>query len=176
MEMTEATKQRLAKAMAWIDEHRNDSQDELRKQFSSLAEQFNTEISGLSEIQFDFKPSEKDWSVREVCLHISHSMRERASAIETLASGTTLPDYAAPGELDEDPGEQSKIVTNVETAFQKVLNSLSCLDGTEDLDATFKHPFFGPINSRQTAAFNILHLTIHVNQVRRVKGYDEFAG
>jgi hypothetical protein len=81
-------------------------------------------------------------------------MRGGAGTLKMLAGGTTLSNDVTPGLLDDDPGHQSDIISNAENAFQNVLEALSCLDGTEDLKATFKHPFFGPINSRQTAAFN----------------------
>lgn len=176
MEITEEMQKRLAKALDWIKQHQDDTQEELHAQFSALAQQYNEQITGLDDAQFDFKPSDKDWSVREVSLHVSHSMRGGARAIKILAGGTTLPDDVAPGVLDEDPGDQAKIVAAVDRELQAVLDAMSCFDGTENLEATFKHPFFGPLQSRQLAAFNILHLTIHVKQVQRVKAHEAFPG
>ena len=174
MEFSPAMKERLAKGFAWIEANKNHSVEEFTKQLSELADQYNSEIADLSEDQFNFKPSEKEWSIREVSLHVSNSIGGTGQMIKILTGGTTLPDDVPPSILDKDPGDQTKIKEKVAKAFDHALKTLPCLDGSEDLEATFKHPFFGPINCRQTAAFNIMHLNIHVKQIQRVKGYDSY--
>ena len=174
MDISPEMKERLEKAFAWIETNKNHSVEEFVSQLTELADQYNSEITNLSEEQFNFKPSDKEWSIREVSLHVSNSIGSVGQFVKILAGGTTLLADVPPSVLDEDQGDQSVIAENVAKAFKHALRALPCLDGSEDLEATFKHPFFGPINSRQTAAFNIMHLNIHLKQVQRVKGYDNF--
>ena len=174
MDVKPEMKERLAKGFAWIEEQKDNSTEQFVEQFSSLTKSFNREIGGLSEAQFNFKPSDKEWSIREVSLHVSNSIGGAGQLVKILAGGTTLPNDVPPSVLDDDPGDIDTIVQKVDKAFKHVLRTLPCLDGTENLEATFKHPFFGPINCRQTAAFNIMHLRIHVKQVQRIKGYDNY--
>lgn len=174
MEISEQMKERLAKAFDYIESHKEDSRESLHAQFFALQQQFLEVISNLSDAQFTYKLNDKEWSIKEVCLHVSNSMRGGGSVVPILAGGTTLTNDVQPGVLDADPGDQAAILRLVEKEFEGVLKNLACLDGTENREATFKHPFFGPLECRQTAAFNNLHLNIHLKQVQRVKGYENF--
>lgn len=173
-DVDEKRAERVKVAFKWINSRKDKSVDELKALFSDRADAYVAETSGLSSKQFDYKPSDTEWSIREVSLHVAHSIAAGGSVIPILAGGTTLPNDVQPGQMIDDPGDQASIGKSVEVAFAIVLAAMESLEGDPDLDATFKHPFFGPINCRQTAAFNILHLDIHVKQVQRVKGYDSF--
>ncbi|MFP6581674.1 MAG: DinB family protein [Candidatus Hydrogenedentota bacterium] len=173
-DVDEKRAERLKMAFLWIDSHKDKSVDELKTMFSERAEAYVAETSELSAEQFDYKPSDTEWSIREVSLHVAHSIAAGGSVIPILAGGTALANDVKLGQMISDPGNQASIGKSVEAAFGIVLAAMESLEVDSHLEATFKHPFFGPINCRQTAAFNILHLDIHVKQVQRVKAYDSF--
>ena len=41
-------------------------------------------------------------------------------------------------------------------------------------DSAFAHDYFGAQNSREWIAFDIIHMSIHISQIRRIKGTDGY--
>lgn len=175
-DMDERTKKRLEMAAQYIELHKDDSNESLRSRFRTLQAQFLEELNGLTPEQFDFKPSENEWSVREVCLHVAHSIGGVGNMLEVLASGQSIDDKLQPNLMIDDPGETSAVVQGVEQGLQKGLDGYDALDDSPDEGATAEHPFFGPYNCRAWAAFNPMHLSIHLKQVQRVKSNSAFPG
>jgi hypothetical protein len=169
-----ANQDRMAKAAAWITKHEDDSQEALIVQFTGLTEQFTHEVSGLSDARFDFKPSAEEWSVREVCLHVSKAIPSCAAMMKQLAGGQKPEEKSELGQMNDDSGAQTDVISMLEGGFKSSLASLDCLDGTENLEATLDHPFFGALHCRRAAVFNNLHLIAHVKQVQRIKGDENF--
>ena len=176
MELTEKQKTRIARATKWIEENRDRPLDELRKEFTETSAKYLTELEGLSEEQVAFSPGEKQWSVKEVSLHVSNAVRFVGEGIQSLAKGEQPPNEQdrKMGVLDPDPGDFAAVVSLVAEAFKSSQDAFDVFDGNPNLEATANHPLFGPLNARAWAAFNIMHIRIHVSQVRRVKGDEGF--
>lgn len=175
-EMDERTKKRLEMGAKFVELHSADDNDSLRSRFNTLQEQYVQELAGLSDAQFDWKPSEKEWSVREVCLHVAHSIAGVGKVMGVLAAGHSIAEKGKPNQMIDDPGAMSAVVESTKQGLQAGLKGYDALDDSPNEEATAEHPYFGAYNCRQWAAFNILHLDIHLKQVQRVKGTEGFPG
>jgi hypothetical protein len=164
------TEERLQKARAWIDEHTNDAPGQLAAMMRASGEEFLGEVSPLSEAEIVYSPGEGQWCVREVCLHVIDAIGKVGGLVPILASGTA-PDWPKPrpGVLAKDPGDFNQVLAALQKTFETATNASESLDGSPDTTALYEHPYFGPLNSRQWMAFNVLHTKAHIGQVKRVK-------
>lgn len=176
MAMSPEIKERLAKASAWIDEHADKSADELGGMMNATVQAFLAELDGLSEAQWAFSSGEKEWSIKEVCLHMAHSARGCGMSIPVLASGKSIEGDPKPSILDDDPGSNAQVRENLESAFGIVAKAPARLEGNPNPDATMKHPYFGALNCWKWTAFSIMHAQIHTRQIKRIKGDASFPG
>lgn len=169
-------RERLARMRGRLETLLDKTPEEVRELIASCLDQFLHELDGLTETQVAFSPGESEWSVKEVCLHVSNATTATAGAIGVLAQGTTIPPMGKDimGKLDSDPGGFDEIRANVERGFEKSVKALGLLEGDFDADATFTHPIFGALNCREMAVFNIMHMNVHVAQLKRIKGTDGF--
>ena len=135
-------------------------------------------LDGLSPEQIDFKPAEDRWTIREVALHTSHSMREIGGMNVELAAGNLRDPQpeGKPGQLDDDPGDWQKVIDLVSQGFDVVIHAARNVDSAAAPDDTRDHPWFGPFNCRQWAAFNIIHGRVHVDQLDKNKAADGYPG
>lgn len=161
---------RLARARAYIAEHKDDAPDRLAAAMRDTGQRYLDEVTGLSDAELDFSPGEGQWSVRQTCLHVDHAIGRVAGLIPLLAEGT-VPDLPTPkpGVLSEDPGDFEEVIGMLKTSFERAADASKSLEGTPDLAALFEHPFFGPLNCREWMAFNVMHLEVHIRQVQRIK-------
>lgn len=168
--------ERIARATKWMEEQYDKPAGELSAMMTGCRDRFIAELDGLTDPQVVFSPGESEWSVKEVCLHVSNALTATAGGIAALARGTTIPGKGQDdiGVMDADPGNSDDIRTNVEGAFEKAIKAVGILEHDCDMDATYTHPFFGPLNCRQMAVFNILHMNVHVAQLKRIKGTEGF--
>ncbi len=161
---------RITRGKAWIADVKSESPEQLSARMRESATRFLAELEGLSDADVHYTPGEGQWCVREVCLHVDHAVTRTAVLVPTLASGTSPQGIkAVPGELSADPGDFSKVVESLKSVFKRAEEAASSLSDTPNLTLTFDHPFFGPLNCREWMAFNVMHLNVHVNQVKRVK-------
>ena len=175
-EMTEKQQERIAAAAAVIEQTENASPNEIGKQLSEVCTKFLAELDALSESQAAFSPGEAEWSVSEVCRHMSHAVRNTALGIVALAQGMA-PKKKKPvrmGVLDPDPGSFKTVREGLEEAFDQCASAIPALASGPDLEAAILHPYFGELNCRKLAAFNLLHINVHVQQLQRIKQSPEF--
>ena len=173
-ELDERAQKRLQMAAQFVELHHADDNASLKSRFGTLQAQYLQELEGLSEAQFDWKPSEKEWSVREVCLHVAHSVAGEGKMLGALAAGHSITDKLRPNLMIDDPGAMAAVVESTRQGLQAGLDGYNLLDNSPNEEATAEHPYFGAYNCRQWAAFNILHLSIHLKQVQRVKSTEGF--
>ncbi len=171
-EITPAMQERLIKGMAYIEKTKVETPDGLATLMTQSRDAFMAEVNGLSEAQMSWSPGEKQWSVKEVCLHVSNAIGLCDTLIQALTQGIELEEAKdiKMGVLDPDPGSLDTIRANVLKAFDKAIQGADGLRGAPNMTAKSPHPLFGPLDCRQWSAFNILHANVHVGQVRRVKG------
>lgn len=164
--------ERIAQASAWIAKTKDEPAADLLSRTRHMRQKFLAELDGLSEAQRTFSPGEGQWCVEEVCRHMSNALRAVSRAIESLAAGRKLPDIGPEGLgiLDPHPGSFDAVRRGVEEGFDASEKAAERLASDADLSVTLKHPVFGPLNCREWLAFNLMHVNVHVNQIRRIKG------
>lgn len=153
------------------------SPDEINARLDEIRTEMLAEIDGLTEEQSRFSPSETEWSINEVCRHVSRSLTGVGGLCAMLASGTSPPNTGKPkmGALNDDRDDFGEIRETVVQGYDVISQSTANLNNDPDLSVTFAHPWFGPKNAHQWAAFNILHMEVHLSQIRRIKNSEGYS-
>jgi len=119
--------------------------------------------------RFTQKPGPDDWSANEVMAHVVAAGRHFGGAIMALCAGQSLPARPA-GRGNEDaptrPADAWLDILEADraTLFARVLTA----DPQGHLDGTVEHPFFGPLNWRETLLFMRLHDLDHAGQLKQI--------
>jgi hypothetical protein len=135
------------------------------------------EVEGLSAAQAAFKPQgdgEAGWCVLEVLRHVVHEEYERADQIEVLALGRARtvegPKLGVLGALGARAGSDlAGLVRDLAGARQALLARVGAIAGSERLDTTSLHPWFGDLNCRGWFLFQGLHDGDHMRQIQAIK-------
>ena len=119
--------------------------------------------------RFAQRPGPDDWSGNEVLAHVVAAGRYFGDAIVALASGAP-PAARAGGRGNEGapprPAEEwlETLETDRAALFARVLTA----DPHANLAGTVDHPFFGPLNWRETLLFMRLHDLDHAGQLKQI--------
>lgn len=176
MAISPEMEQRLEKARRFMAELETKPTADIVAAFEKTKADFMAELAGLTPAQIEFKPAPDRWSIREVALHVSNSMRNIGFMVRMLGAGELKmdPKDAKPGVLDPDPGDFDQIRSMVEDGYDVSLETARGMDEAARPDDTFPHPWFGDFNMRQWCVFNVLHGNVHVNQVRKNKAAEGY--
>jgi hypothetical protein len=175
MERTEKLQNRIAQGLQWLAKVRGESPGQIAVRLKGYADDLVAALEGLTDPQWTFKPAEDQWSVREVCLHVSNSVRGTAMLTKVLAAGNDGPDDIRMGVLDEDDGAPAdEIIDRVRKTFQRADDATRSLGGDVNTEKTAKHPYFGALNCKDWAVFNLMHVSIHIQQIERIKSDANF--
>lgn len=130
-------------------------------------------IAPLSDAQAKQKLADDSWSVLDAMAHVVTTKEVCAGLCGSLAGGSRPPGIGP--EWEEEAAQDG--ITNVSfdtlaaareaavTAHQQLLGTISNLESA-NLDVTFKHYIFGPMNARQWAIFQRIHDGDHIAQIR----------
>jgi len=166
MELTEAQRDRIAAGKKWLAEVCGESATQLIDRLNGYEASFNAALDGLTGEQWSFAPAADKWSIRDVCHHITHSVRSMAMLTETLASGKDGPKEIVMGLKDEDCGASvAELGAQLRKAFQRAEESIRRFDGDVDTAKTTEHPVFGALNCKEWAVFNLMHISIQHKQI-----------
>lgn len=170
-ELSENVKNRVSGGVAILEKMQEESNDELLKKSQETRGNYLAVLEGLSREQWEFSPGEGKWSIKEVCLHVSFSVRNCAKRSMSLADGAfpTENEEVRMGMQDENTDDHELVGQRVREAFDAADACIKHLNEGSDLEKVLPHPFFGPLNCRGWAAFNIMHAGYHVGQMNRVK-------
>ena len=120
--------------------------------------------------RFAESPAPGEWSANEVMAHVVEAGRHFSDAIVRILDGQ------APGEprdvaaRDTSPRALSQWWAMLERDRGALFERVRSADPTARLDATIAHPFFGPLNWRETLLFIRLHDLDHAGQLAKVAG------
>lgn len=167
---------RLAMAASTMDILNGESIDTLRHRLETLRAEFEKELTGPTEEQSRFKPTHEEWSLNETCRHVARSMRRVALLSKALADGNAPePDpKGGPGTMDDDSSSFENVKESVWAAFDTMAMATENLRNDVNTSTTAPHPWFGEKNCREWVAFNLIHMFVHVNQMRRIKAVSDF--
>ena len=120
--------------------------------------------------RFNDAPAPGEWSANEVMAHVVEAGRHFGGAVIRLLDGQP------PGAPRDAPARDTA-PRPLETWWALLERDRSALfaralgaDPSARLDATLEHPFFGPLNWRETLLFIRLHDLDHAGQLQKVAG------
>jgi uncharacterized damage-inducible protein DinB len=118
--------------------------------------------------RFDEAPAPGEWSANQVMAHVVESGRHFGGAIVRLLEGQPpgAPRDAAARDTSPRPLDTwwALLQQDRGALFERVLRA----EPAARLDATVEHPFFGPLNWRETLLFMRLHDLDHAGQLQKI--------
>ncbi len=130
-------------------------------------------IDGLSEEQASFKPGPDEWSALEVLRHVVGSKRGVARRCSVLARGEASASFEPADEVGAF-GSLSEARGALDAGHRELLSSVGALAPDANVDVTFDHPFFGPLNSPEWAVFQRVHEGDHAGQIEQIRAASGF--
>ncbi|MCH8065601.1 MAG: DinB family protein [Chloroflexi bacterium] len=130
-------------------------------------------LEGLSDEQAAFKASAEDWSVLEVLRHVVGSKRGVARRCSVLARGEASASFEPADEVGSF-ASLSEARAALDAGHRELLASVRAPTPDANVDVTFDHPFFGPLNCREWAVFQRVHDGDHAGQIEKIKAADGF--
>ena len=132
--------------------------------------QLQAAARAVSPARFNDSPAAGEWSANEVMAHVVDAGRRFGGAIVRLLDGPPpgAPRDAPARDTAPRPLDTWWALLQQDRAglFERVLRA----DPTARLDATVEHPFFGPLNWRETLLFMRLHDLDHAGQLQKIAG------
>ena len=105
------------------------------------------------------------WSVRDLLRHVIDAEERVTAQIASLSAGRTPPEYnVLPGEpmqIAETSDTHAGILERLRCTNALTLEAVHLLERDVDLTLTSSHDFFGPLNAREWAGFQVFHDTDH---------------
>jgi len=130
-------------------------------------------LEGLSDEQAAFKAGAEDWSVLEVLRHVVGSKRGVARRCSVLARGEASASFEPADEVGPF-ASLSEARAALNAGHRELLASVRAPTPDANVDVTFDHPFFGPLNCREWAVFQRVHDGDHAGQIEKIKAADGF--
>ncbi len=137
-------------------------------------DQLLNQMEGLSEEQATFKASEDDWSVRELLRHALQAKRGVAGTCRSLALGEAREGTAEAGRVTGELPTLAEARAGLDAAHGDLLAFVESISAETNTDARYEHPFFGPLNCREWAAFQRVHDGDHAQQIEQIKAAPGF--
>ena len=125
-------------------------------------------LDGMTEEQARWKPDADTWSVLEVLRHVVASKRGTARLCAMLARGDARDGAAVLGEQGAELPSLAQARAELEQSHRALLDFVATISPETDLEATFDHPWFGPHNCREWAAFQRVHDGDHAGQIEQI--------
>ena len=126
-------------------------------------------LAGMSDEQAGFKPSVEEWSVFQVLQHASEAGRRTARGCVMLAAGEELNKIERVGQIRNEPFTSlGQARAALDAGHQELLDFVDSLSSETNVEATLDHPFFGPLNCREWAAFQRIHDGDHAGQIEQI--------
>ena len=146
------------------------SPDQLIGKVEEAMAQLKAAASSVPPARFNEPPAPGEWSANEVMAHVVEADRHFGGAIVNILDGRPpgKPRDAAARDTRPRPLEEwwSLLERDRAALFEKVRRA----DPAARLDATIPHPFFGPLNWRETLLFIRIHDLDHAGQLAKVAG------
>ena len=126
-------------------------------------------LAGMSDEQAGFKPSAEEWSVLQVLQHAAEAGRRTARGCVALAVGGELNKIERVGQIRNKPFTSlGQARAALDAGHQELLDFVDSLSSETNVEATLDHPFFGPLNCREWAAFQRIHDGDHAGQIEQI--------
>ena len=131
-------------------------------------DQLRAAAGEVPDARFGERPAAEEWSANEVMAHVVTAGRHFGGAIGRLLDGR--PGGGVRDQLERDVARRSAsewwamLEQDRAALFERVRGA----DPQSALEGTVEHPFFGPLNWRETLLFMRLHDLDHAGQMQKI--------
>ncbi len=160
-------------ALSYIRHQAAKSMDDLAGLMERTAADCARCLEGVSEEQASFQYDE-EWSIKEVLGHMLDSGKGVNQEIANLVEDNPPSRMARMGIVsgaDRSIEEMRQMLTDL---WRETGQLVASLPEAGNLEQTWEHPAFGPLNFREWIAFQRLHAMDHVQQMEKVKAHMDY--
>jgi hypothetical protein len=115
------------------------------------------------------QPAEGEWSMRELIRHVIGAEALVAALVHDLARGVEKSRDGGLGmTIADDRRPYAGFVEQLRATNAAMLEAINGLPENPNLELKSRHPFFGPLNCREWAAFQRVHDEDHVQHGTKI--------
>ncbi|MDP9235811.1 MAG: DinB family protein [Chloroflexota bacterium] len=115
------------------------------------------------------KPAPGEWSLRELTRHVIDAQSSVRDIVAMASRGEKPPARGGAGMMGEDDGRPfAQLVDELRALDAQMLDAIRDLPAVPDTAITPPHPFFGPLNCLEWAAFQRVHDEDHVQHAGKI--------
>jgi uncharacterized damage-inducible protein DinB len=149
--------------------------EQLMEEYKQGYSKIIKELEGLTEEQMLFKPSEKNWSIREIIIHLSdaelvHIHRMKAVLSEDNPVLTAFDQDLWTTSLHSQQIDHQlylQLFKSMRESFLPILHHLT----EQDYLRVGTHNQAGQLTFKETFKHSIEHIDTHIEQIKRVKRF-----
>jgi hypothetical protein len=131
-------------------------------------------LEGVSDGQASFQYDE-EWSIKEVLGHMLSSGKGVNQEIANLVEDNSPSRTARMGIVAGADRSIEEMCQALSDLWSETGRLVSSLPEAGNLERTWEHPAFGPLNFREWIAFQRLHAMDHVQQMEKVKAHPGYS-
>jgi hypothetical protein len=119
--------------------------------------------------RFAERPGPEEWSANEVLAHVVAADRYFGGGIIAILEGRPAPARGGGRGFEGAPLRGAQAWLEILAGQRRTLfERVRAADPAARLDVTIEHPFFGPLNWRETLLFSRLHDLDHAGQLGKI--------
>lgn len=164
-------------ARAYILEEAEKPFETLRPVVEDARARLYEALDGVGEAQANVRPDtgegEDAWCVKEAVRHVIHVETAMALRVRALALGEAPPRSSGGPGGNEDKS-LAELVSILHQTRAALLEAVGAVEGSERLDTTTPHAYYGELNCRGWFRLQGLHEEDHTRQIHRLKQLREF--
>jgi DinB family protein len=158
-----------ARVTSYIQHQGAKSPEALVDLVTTSQERFLGVVDPLADDLASRKPGEDEWSLRELIRHVIDAEERVATLVHDLARGARPAGGREAGMMLEDDGRPfAEFVAQLREVNASLLQALRTLPTEPNLVEKANHPFFGPLNCKEWAAFQRVHDEDHVQHAGKI--------
>ena len=131
--------------------------------------ELRTAVTSVAASRFSDRPAAEDWSANEVMAHVVTTGARFAERITRILDGGAS-DSAVADSIEAGVPRRTaeEWLTQFESDRASLFDRVLHAQPDANLDRTITHPFFGPLNWRETLLFTRLHDLDHAGQLGKI--------
>jgi hypothetical protein len=125
-------------------------------------------LDGVPEDVAAKKPAPDEWSLHDLIRHVIDAEDSVARIVERLSRGDPPERVAVAGSMVDGAGAFSDLVARLRASNRRLLDTIAALPADANREAQYPHPFFGPLNCCEWAAFQRVHDADHLQHAGKI--------
>ena len=154
---------------SYIQHQGGKSPDAIIELVKTSQQRFLDVITPVSDDIAATKPAADEWCIRELVRHVIDAQESVALLVHNLSRGEGPPHGRGVSRMVDDTGQPfSDYVSQVRSMNARIIDEISAMPADPPLDNKSPHPFFGPLNCKEWAAFQRVHDEDHVQHAQKI--------